>query len=80
MNYILIIVGVVLVVTGCDLLFTHSLSDFMTPLGLIGYDLLKTVSYHHVGEVQITGIFLFIIGLVSVIIGAHGMTGTMKHL
>jgi uncharacterized membrane protein len=80
MNYILVIIGILLVVTGSDLLFTHSLPDFMTPLGLIGYDLLKTVSYHHMGEVQITGIFLFIMGLVSVVIGAHGPAGSMKHL
>jgi uncharacterized membrane protein len=74
MKFYLIILGIVLVVTGGELLeilqFSASNYQFLTPLGHIGYEILKVFNYAQVGEVVITGIFLFIIGLVLIVVGA----------
>jgi hypothetical protein len=74
MKFYLIILGIVLVVTGGELLeilqFSTSNYQFLTPLGHIGYEILKVFNYAQVGEVVITGIFLFIIGLVLIVVGA----------
>jgi len=74
MKFYLVILGIVLVVTGGELLeilqFTSDNYQFLTPLGHIGYEILKVFNYAHVGEVVVTGIFLFILGLLLIIIGA----------
>jgi hypothetical protein len=74
MKFYLIILGIVLIVTGGELLeilqFSSSSYQFLTPLGHIGYEILKVFNYSQVGEVVVTGIFLFIIGLVLIVVGA----------
>jgi len=80
MNYTLVVAGVLLIVTGSDLLYIHTPSEFLTPLGFIGYDILKMMSYTHIGEAHLTGIFLFVIGLIVVIIGSSKVGSHGGHL
>jgi hypothetical protein len=74
MKFYLVVLGIVLVVTGGELLeilqFSANNYQFLTPLGHIGYEILKVFNYANVGEVVVTGIFLFIMGLLFIIIGA----------
>jgi hypothetical protein len=74
MKFYLVIMGIILVVTGGELLeilqFTSTNYQFLTPLGHIGYEILKVFNFANVGEVVITGIFLFIMGLLLIVVGA----------
>jgi hypothetical protein len=74
MKFYLIILGIILVVTGGELLeilqFSTSNYQFLTPLGHIGYEILKVFDYAHLGEVVIAGVFLFVIGLMLIVVGA----------
>ncbi len=80
MNYTLVIAGILLVITGSDLVYINSTSDFLTPFGFIGYDILKMMSYTHIGEAHLTGIFLFAIGLIVIIIGSSHLSSRGGHL
>jgi hypothetical protein len=78
MNYILVIAGILLLLTGNDLLYIRTPSEFLTPLGYIGYDILRIWDATSAGQLQVSGVFLLIIGVVVIIVGSYA-SGATKH-
>jgi hypothetical protein len=78
MNYVLVIAGILLLLTGNDLLYIRTPAEFLTPLGYIGYDILKIWNATSAEQLQVSGVFLLIIGVIVIIIGSYA-TSSSRH-
>ena len=71
MNFYLIILGIIFVVTGGELFeIQHFSSSSMTPFGQLGYYVLKIFNIGQTGEMVIAGVFLFVVGVLLIVFGA----------